>query len=226
MFIINGEPLHETTHPKEFQWMQDKFKEIRESGKKNYHFAAFHKRAMYLRDDNRMVAQKERVRRVSVTGFTEEPTGMRQTWSYVTGYNSLRNDGGDRYRVIRGTMPMEFDTIFDVDKDIELIFFFLYLSQNRKIRHVDHEANRRKEVKDTALQVKASSLIFNEDSPIHPYSSGNLNNMQNVALSWGVINALDLNEYDLMHELWNKVVVSEEQKNHTKRGYKEFVDEV
>ena len=37
---------------------------------------------------------------------------------------------------------------------------------------------------------------------------------------------MKMDKYDLMHELWNKVQSSEQNKRNTKRGYKEFIEEV
>lgn len=226
MFIVNGEILHEKTHKKEWEWMQKKFKEIRESGKKTYTFSAFRKRAMYLREDGRMVPQQQRNRLVSVTGFTNEPTDLYQTWVYATSMNALESNGSDGYKVKRGTMRLEFDTVFNVEKDIELIFFFLYISGNRHVRYVDHDANRKKRITETALQVKASNLIYNDESPIHPSEVGTEDKMRNVALAWGVRDALKQDILYVMDELWNKVKTSEENKRITKRGYKEFIEDV
>lgn len=225
MFIVNGEILHEKTHEKEWEWMQEKFKEIRESGKKTYTFSAFRKRAMYLREDGRVIPQQERTRLVSVTGFTEKPTGLHQTWVYAPGMNALESDGSDGYKVKRGTMRLSFDTIFSVEKDIELIFFFLHISGNRNVRYVDHEADRKERITETALQVKASNLIYNDESPIHPTQTGRENEMRNVALAWGVRDALKQDILYVMDDLWNKVRTSEENKRITKRGYKEFIED-
>jgi len=226
MFIVNGEILHKKTHEKEWEWMQKKFEEIRNSGKKTYTFSAFRKRAMFLREDGRMIPQQQRTRLVSVTGFTNEPTDLYQTWVYATSMNALESDGSDGYKVKRGTMRLEFDTTFSVEKDIELIFFFLHISGNRHVKFVDHDANRKKRISETALEVKASNLIYNDESPIHPTQAGTEDKIRNVALAWGVKDALKQDILYVMDELWTKVKSSEKNRRLTKKGYKEFIDDV
>lgn len=227
MFIVDGEPLSQKQHPNEYKWMQEKFEEIRKSGKKEFYFRSFEKRAMYLRaEDNRLIPQKDRNRWVSMKGNTSAPTGVYQTWCYATSMSALKSDGAGRYTLIRGTMPLSFDTIFKVDKDIELIFFFLHLSGNRKVKNIDFEADLRKEAKENALFTKAHSLIYSEDSPIHPEFTGDAKQMKNIGLAWGIPNALNMDVYSVMKELWSKVQLGQQQYHSTRRGFAEFIEEV
>lgn len=225
MFLINGEPLHEKTHPEEYKWMQKKFSEIRKKGKDYYNFAVFSKRATILREDGRRIPQKERRRLVSMTGFTSEVSGIHQTWSYSASMSALKPDGSGNYVLKRGTMAMEYDTTFSVDKDIELIFFFLYLSSNKNVRLVDYEAKSKAEAATIALRSKAESLVYSIDSPIHPENIGSEQPLRNMALSWSVNDALTLDIYSAMRELWNKIQQGQERYNKTHRGYAEFIEE-
>lgn len=226
MFLVNGEPLHEKTHPTEYAWMKKKFKEIRDSGKEFFNFSAFNKRVQLLREDGRLIPQKQRRRLISMTGSTTEPTGVHQTWSYASGMSALNPDGSGNYTLKRGTMAMDYDTAYSVERDIELIFFLLHLSNNKKIKHVDYAAKRKAEASMIALRSKAESLVYSIDSPIHPENIGTEQPLRNIGLAWGITNALSLDIYSLMGELWNSIQVSQQNYHRTERGYSEFIEEV
>ena len=226
MFLINGKPLSEFEYPKEYRWMHKKFDEIRAKGKKTFTFSAFNKRAHFLRDDNRVVPQKERTRLVSITGHTQEPTGVYQTWSYATSMNALKSDGADGYKLMRATIPMEYTTVFDVDRDIELIFFFLYISKNRNVKMVDHEARRKAKAEAAARRSKAEYYIYNPESPIHPENFGSDSQLRNLAMSWGVSGAMNIDIYAVMNSLWGAVRAAQENYGRTGKGYKEFIEDV
>lgn len=226
MFIVNGEPLHETTHPTEFKWMNKKIAELRAQKKKEYSFSAFNKRTKVLREDGRWIPQKNKKRIVTMIGSTEEATGVHQTWAYASGMGALKDDGSNRYKLKRLTRAMDHDTRFSIEKDYELIFFFEYLSNNRHIKKIDHELNNRLDAEKIALRSKAESLIYSTDSPIHPENVNSDKALKNIALSWGIGNALSMDVYLLMRELWNKVQSSQAQINHTGRGFKQFIEDV
>lgn len=229
MFIINGEPLNPKTHPQQYAWMQSKFEELRKSGKKMWTYSAFQRRAKIMREDGRLVPQKTRKRIVSLVGSTSDATeGIPETWAYATGFNALKADSVGGYTLNRSTMPLDFDTKFDVTKsnDIELVFFFEYLSKNRNIRKIDYEAQAKNNAEKAALRSKAESLVYSNDSPLHPDSIGSDQPLKTIALSWGVTNAMNLDMYSIMTELWNKVQTNQNNYRTTKRGFKEFIDEV
>lgn len=226
MFIINGTPLNKTDHPQELEWMNEKFKEIRSRGKKIFTYSAFTKRAKIKREDGRMIPVKERQRMVSMIGTTSEATGQYQTWAYATGMPALKSDDAGGYSLRRATRPMDHDTIFDVEKDIELIFFFEFLSNNKNIKRVDYEKIAETNAKKIALESTAQSLIYNPDSKIHPETAGSETAMRNIALSWGIQNANELNLYSLMNTLWQTVRSSQANYNKSRRGFEQFIKQV
>lgn len=226
MFLINGEPMHEKTHTEEFKWMQEKYKELRSKNKKTWNYSAFNKRAKFLCDDGSTITHKDRRRIVSMVGSTDEATSAYQNWAYFTGMAALISDGANGYKLKRSTMALDFDTVFDIDRDIELIFFFEYLSKNHKVKRVDREAIARENAEKTALRAKAESLVYSNDSPIHPSTVGSEDPLKNIAFAWGVTNALTLDVYSVMNELWRNVQASNSNYRSTKKGYAEFIDEV
>lgn len=226
MFLINGEPLHEKTHPEEYKWMNQKFEEIRNLGKKTFTFAAFNKRARVMREDGRMIPQRIRKRAVPLQGYVTEATGLGQTWVYVTNMNATKPDGSGGYVPIRGTIALDYTTTFDVQQDIELIFFFLYISRNRHIKIVDKAQENKDKAMMKALRSKAENLIYDVESPVHPEKLGSDQQLKNLALSWGVTNAFDLDSYGVMHALWDRVQKGQANYNRTHRGFYEFIEEV
>lgn len=227
MFIINGEPLQKSTHPDEYEWMLSKFKEIKDTGKKEFIFSAFRKRSMVKSEDGRMIAQKERMRLVSLVGNSTEPNGVSQTWSYAPGMGSLRAEG-DGYRLVRQTMALEYTTRFQVknENDLELIFFFKYLSNNKNIKEIDYKKKSQQEAEATTLRVRAENLIYSPDSPIHPDNIGSEMPMRNLALAWGINNALELDIYSVMKSLWGSILNGESKHGQYKRGFEKFIQEV
>lgn len=226
MFIINGTPLSRKDHPQEIEWMEKKFNEIRSRGKKVFTFSAFNKKNMIKLENGRIVPQKDRKRLVSMIGTTSEATGQYQTWAYATGMPALKSDDAGGYALRRSTRAMDYDTIFDVDRDIELIFFFEFLSNNKNIRRIDYEKIAETNAKKIALESTAQSLIYSTDSKIHPETAGSQQPIRNIALSWGIMNANELNLYSLMNTLWQTIKSSHENINKTHRGYEEFIKQV
>ena len=104
MFIINGELINAKTHPQEYEWMMSKFEELRKKKKKFWTYSAFQRRAKILREDGKLVPQKNRQRIVSIVGTTEEATGVYQTWAYANGFNALNPDGSGGYSLKKLTM--------------------------------------------------------------------------------------------------------------------------
>ena len=226
MFIVNGETLHEKSHPKEYKWMMNQIAKIKSGDKKEYTFSAFNKRSKVLREDGRWIPQRGKKRIVTMVGSTEEATGVHQSWAYATSMSALKDDGSNRYKLKRLTRSMDHDTRFSVEKDSELIFFFMCLSNNRNVNEIDHAAINKKAAQDNALRSKAESLIYSYDSPIHPENIKSETPLKNIALSWGIGNALDMDVYLLMQELWSKVQTNQARIGQTGKGYEKFIEDV
>jgi hypothetical protein len=228
MFLINGEPLSARLHPEHFKWVQDKQKEIKSEGKKIYKFSTRQRRAKALREDGKMI-NVDQYRGVSmISTLIDEKNGLStyDQWSYVVSLNACKPLGDGRYEPNVKTKLLRNEDIFDVNADIELIIFLKYISQNKKIREVDDRKLNLERAEKEALETKAKFLIYNTESPIHPDKTGSDEMLKNIAIAWGVVGVEEMDVYNVMHELWERVQSSQAMIASTGRGYEVFCNEV
>lgn len=227
MFAINKKLLTQRTHPEEWKWMESRFKEIRSEGKSHIVFKAYAKPAFHEEVDTGRVLNMPRRRVIGkeATFFNEEMDAM-QSWAYAPNVSGFKNEHGS-FELKEKGLRLSAEEVYDVNsKDIELIFFLRYVSQNRFIKEVDVDKENRKKAEKVASEIEAKNLIYSMKSPIHPNIIGSEQPLRSIAISWGVSNTETMSVYTVMDELWNRVQMSNSKYQHTKRGFNEFTEEV
>ncbi len=226
MFAINNELLSKKSHPEEWKWMNDKFKEIRDEGKKVISFKAYQKGAFNEEVDTGRAINMPRNRIIGQEAtFYNEELDVTQSWAYSSHVDGFKHEHGV-YTLKKKGLKISSEEVFGVEKDIEMIFFLRYISQNRYVKEVDLEKDNRIKAEKIMAETEAKNLLYSNKSVIHKDVIGEEGPMRAIATSWGVPVTDNMSYYTVVDELWNRVKVSDDRINHTKRGFKHFVEEV
>ena len=230
MFVVNGEILSKVKSPKPlYDWYQKKLNEVLNEDVNNFIFSC-QKHPYYETDDSgrkRITRQYQSV--PSSSTFWNEEMGESQSWVYAPSANAINTSDG--VAVVKNKRPIIIgnSTLMDKKDDKEIIFFLLNISNNYrtgKIVRIDPRSENEEEAKKNALSAKAQYLIYAEDSPIHPDVFGTEKALRQLALSWGVVNALDMHIDEVRNKLWDSILKAEKTRDHAKRGFTPFINEV
>jgi len=226
MFAINNELLSKSSHPEEWAWKEKKLKEIRSSNKKTVVFKAYQKAAFHEEVDTGRAINMPRNRIIGQEAtFYNEDLDLTQTWAYSPHVNGFIHEHG-AYTLRKKGLKIAAEEVLDTQRDAELIFFLRYCSQNRYIKEVDIDKDNREKAEKIMAETEAKNLIYSKKSVIHPDVIGSEGPMRAIATAWGVSVTDEMSYYTIIDELWNRVQISNTRFNNTKRGFKEFVEEV
>lgn len=233
MFACNDEIVSKKDTPELYDWVELEKNKIKEEyksrGKKNVKLSAETLR-IYKTDDGGTRKLNRMKMFPSVTTFlNEEKGGELQTWAYIPNLSSVkRKDGIIDLSSLRG-ISFQGEKILDIDRDIELIFYFKKLSRSfkkGKIKEIDAEKQAREYAEKMVLEAQAKSFVYDANSPISPDVTGNENVIKTVAAAWGVSVTSSMSVFDIKNQLWTSLQYMEKTKNRHKRGMQVFVNEV
>jgi hypothetical protein len=226
MFIVNNEILTKQGNPELWDWYQKKINEIKKTEKKSFTFSSF-KFHRFEKDENGRKIRMRRYKTVPTNStFENNDLGETQTWIYVPSANSIRNENG----LIRILNPKPFfiseSQIYSVDKDIEIIFFLMHISEalkTGKIFLIDTEAENIKKANEAAVAAEAQYLIFSSQSPINEEKLGTDKVYRQLAIAYGITNSSQLHIAELKNKLWNTLLDLNKKRSHSKASYEQFV---
>lgn len=225
MFVINNEILSKQNLPEHWAWFQKKVKALKQD-KRYYTISAF-KNHRYEKDDSGRKIRMKRYKLIPTSStFENKEMGETQTWIYVPSANSIRNENG----VIRILSPKPFmvseATVYDVEKDAEIIFFLLFVSEsikNKKIFLIDYEAENIKKANESAIASEAQYLIFNSQSPIHESNLGTDEVYRQLGIAYGIPSAEAMHLAELKNKLWSMLLSLNNGSKHPKVNYENFI---
>jgi len=226
MFYINDEPLKKETFPSEWEFLQSGLLAI----KNKKHLAPGASRYVFVDPSPRRLASDGKVEPKKYQSFPlkSEKDGARWNWCDSS---SLDKSG------VRVYSPKSFmfnkSISLDPEKvrDRELIFFFMFISgvasQIIKLENIEEES---KALNEKEMQeINIAWYIKSPDSPLapeHAENGGNEDLLRDFAAAWGVKQYDTLPLATLRRKLHENVLESHKNYTVTKRGYKEFEEEV
>jgi hypothetical protein len=148
--------------------------------------------------------------------------GMSETWTYTKNRPNII-DGELKFTT--RSIRIDDGVIFiDPVKDTDLAYYLIYISsllkQGFKLEDLEKEAEK------TIIEISAeSALVFYLTSEMSPLLE-NTNKLRDMASSWGIPNADTMGVNQLKLKLKDVVAKSEADYIVTKRGIKEFTDEI
>jgi hypothetical protein len=225
MFVVNQEILSAASNKPLFDWMQSKFEEIRKTGKKYIQVSTVN-RPRFMKTDrgNRKINKRSSVPMTS--DFFNDDFQESQTWSYIASSNLLKREGD--MVSLRGSNAITFENSqqLDVERDIEIIFFLVYISgffDKKMLFLIDKEKDSKEKAEQAALEAESRSMVYSLESVIAPERLGSDDVFHRIAALWGVIGSKEKPLFDVRHELWRSVVNNQSNKNVTLRGFKDFL---
>ncbi len=230
MFIVNGEILSKTKSPKPlYDWYKSRIDEVLKDEVKSFIFSS-QRHPYYETDDSGRKRLTRQYKSIPASAtFWNNELDENQTWIYAPSANSISITDGTATVKTKRPIIIGNSTLMDRDDDREIIFFLLNVSnayRNGKVVRVDPRSENMEEAKKNALSAKAQYLVYAEDSPIHPSVFGSEKALRQIALSWGVVNALDLHVDEVRNKLWESILKAEKTRDHSKKGFEPFINEV
>lgn len=230
MFVLNGEKLTKDSFPEAYKWMEEKKNELRAFSKErnddDFKFST--NKVTILKTDKGPQKAKQRTSVPVVTNFYNEELNQHQTWTYVSHASAIRSTSSGIEIDPQATTGIVIDgsISYNVNSDIDLIFFFKYCSQlvkKGRIVFVDKTKSDREKAERQMEMSKAMSLIFDLDSPISTEVTGGAGVLKNIAIAWGVAITDSMDIATIKNDLWTRVQNAEKTRDRSKRGYKEFI---
>lgn len=228
MFIVNGEILSKTKTPDVYKWYKERIDEIMSSPDDIYRFSGY-RSPHYETDDSGRKRLTRQYKAVPSTSTIEGLNNETQTWTYVQSANAVKTEGG--ISVVEKKRPIIIgnSTIFDKRHDVEIIFFLLNISRSFRrgsIVRIDERSENIEEAKLNAVSAKAQYLLYSDESPIHQDVFGSDKAIRQLALSWGVVDALKLHLDEVRNKLWDRILKFQKTKDRSKFGFKPFIEQV
>lgn len=228
MFIVNNEILSKKNTPELWTWYNKKIKEIEKSGKTHFNFTSF-KFHHYEKDEYGKKIRMRRFKLIPTTSiFDNKELAESQTWTYVPSANSIKNENGIMTVINSRPFKISENEIYSVDKDIEIIFFLVYISEalyNKRIFLIDEEAENIKKVDEAAVAAEAQYLIFSPQSPINEKTLGTDEVYRQLAIAYGIPGSSTLHLAELKNKLWNTLSSSHRTKVNSKASYQQFIND-
>lgn len=230
MLTVNGQALQGST--KEVAFIKKELENIKKG--KNFvifqdsRLTAKNRKQLFSAHGRKMGDAKPPARMIAnIDKWHDEKEKLNPvTVAYTKGIVTIQRDGV--VDIPRKNIMFEDFWSLNPEKDYELIFFLRHVSSSIKRGEIV-EFNEEKEAeKKMTTFVGDSELKYNIAVTLNPKRNmeGNEIPLRTIAASWNVKNAEDGNLDKVSMDLYDAVMESEKKKQDTKRGIKEFMDDV